>query len=158
MKRTFFAMITALMFAVLPAAAEEAKPAGAADPERIAAAREMMVATGVDKSLDGIITAMSQGFAKGAKADVNAEGKKASDAFDAVMKKFLGYKEDMLNDFATLYADTFTASEMKEVTAFYKSGTGAKFIASMPALMQKGSQIGMKYSQKVIEEMEGSKK
>lgn len=155
MMRALLQAIAVLLFALAPLRAEEAKPP--ADAERIAAAREMMEVTGVTKSLDGIIAAMSQGFAKGASADSSEAGKQASQEFDAAMKKFLTYKEDMLNDFAALYADTFSAAEMKEVTAFYKSGTGAKFIQSMPALMEKGSQIGIKYSQKMMQEM-GDKK
>lgn len=131
--------------------AEEAKPA--VDAERLAAAREMMEVTGVAKSLDGMMAAMSQGFSEGANAKTSPAGQKASAEFDAAVAKFRSYKEDMMNDFAALYADMFTAQEMKEVTAFYKSGTGAKFIASMPVLMQKGSDIGMKYGQKIMEEM-----
>lgn len=155
MRTCIFAIAACFVFFVTPLTAGEAQPAQ--DAERTSAAREMMEVTGVTKSLDGIIAAMSQGFAQGAKADDSAAGKQMSEEFDAAMKKFLTYKEEMLNDFAALYAETFTAAEMKEVTAFYKSGTGAKFIASMPALMEKGSQIGIKYSQKMIDEM-GTKK
>lgn len=141
------------------AATSAAAPAaGASDPERVAAARELMEVTGVTKQLDGMIAAVSKGFAKGAKADETEEGKKLSAEFDAMMQKFLGYKEEMLTDFAALYADTFTAAEMKEVSAFYRSGTGAKFIATMPELMQKGSAIGMKYSQKMMEGAAGAPK
>lgn len=157
MMRFFFLAAAMIWAACAPLWADEAKPA--LDAERIAAAREMMEATGVTKSLEGVIANMSKGFAQGAKNAAGAEaGEKASTEFNGIMQKFLSHKEDMLNDFAALYAETFTATEMKEVTAFYKSGTGAKFIAQMPALMQKGSQIGMKYSQKVIEEMEAAKK
>ena len=86
-------------------------------------------------------------FAKGAEADNSDAGKKVAAEFAAAIEKFTSYKEELLNDFALLYAETFTAEEMKEVADFYRSGTGAKFITAMPVLMQKGSEIGMKYSQ-----------
>ncbi len=148
--------LTALLFALSPAFAQDSQPAP--DAERLAAAREMMEVTGVTKQLDGMIAAMTQGFAKGANAEGNPQGKQISAEFDAMMQKFLGYKADMLKDFEVLYAESFTAAEMKEVSAFYRSGTGAKFIASMPALMQKGSEIGMKYSQKMMQDMVPAKK
>jgi uncharacterized protein len=147
--RSFAAVLFVLFSA--PTWAEEAKPA--VDGARVAAARDLMEVTGVTKQLDGMMDAMKQGFAKGAKADSSEAGKKMSEGFEAAMGKFKGYQEDMLKDFAALYAESFTAEEMKTVADFYRSGTGAKFISMTPALMQKGSVIGMKYSQKVMEDM-----
>lgn len=155
MRKLIATALTFLLFALSPVFAQDAP---GQDPERLAAAREMMEVTGVTKQLDGMIAAMTQGFAKGANADTNPQGKQISAEFDALMQKFLGYKTEMLKDFEVLYAESFTAAEMKEVSAFYRSGTGAKFITSMPALMQKGSEIGMKYSQKMIQEMGAEKK
>ncbi len=98
-----------------------------------------MEVTGVTKQLDAMMDAMKKGFATGAKADTTEKGKQLSAEFDATMTKFMSYKEDMLKDFAVLYAETFTAEEMKTVADFYRSGTGAKFITLTPTLMQKGS-------------------
>jgi hypothetical protein len=140
-----------VMFFASLASAEDAKPA--TDPARIAAARDLMEVTGVTKQLEGMMDAMKQGFAKGANADSSEAGKKMSEGFDAAMTKLMSYKEDMITDFAALYAENFTADEMKTVADFYRSGTGAKFISMTPALMQKGTAIGMKYSQKVMEDL-----
>lgn len=145
-----FAALLFSLFAAAPLLAQDAAPA--ADPARVAAARELMEVTGVTKQLDGMIAAMVDGFAKGAKADESEAGKKLAEEFAAVMEKFKGYKEEMMTDFALLYAEVFTADEMKEVSKFYSSGTGAKFISSLPVLMQKGQQIGLKYSQKMAQD------
>jgi uncharacterized protein len=134
-----------------PGWAEETMPV--ADAARIAAARDLMEVTGVTKQLDGMMDAMTKGFTKGAQAESGDKGKKLSEEFEAFMKKFLGYKEEMMTDFAALYAETFTAEEMKLVADFYRSGTGAKFIQMTPTLMQKGAQIGMKYSERITKEM-----
>lgn len=152
----FIRCIAAAGLLLLPAnaSAEDASPA--ADPARIAAARDLMEVTGVTKQLEGMMDAMKQGFAKGAKSESSEAGKKMSEGFDAAMSKFMNYRDDMLTDFAALYAGTFTAEEMKTVADFYRSGTGAKFIAMTPSLMQKGASIGMKYSQKVVEDMKSS--
>lgn len=150
-----FAVLAAVVAFSAPAIAQDAKLAS--DPVRLAAARDLMEVTGVTKQLDGMMDVMKKGFASGAKADTTETGKKLSAEFDGAMAKFMGYKEDMLKDFAALYAETFTAEEMKTVADFYRSGTGAKFITMTPALMQKGSVIGMKYSQKVMEDMKAAK-
>ena len=134
--------------------AEETKPA--VDPARIAAARDLMEVTGVTKQLEGMMDAMKQGFAQGAKAESSEAGRKMSEGFDSAIAKFMSYKDDMISDFATLYAENFTADEMKTVADFYRSGTGAKFIALTPELMQKGSVIGMKYSQKVMDDLKAT--
>ncbi len=153
-KVSLLAGFLCLLLSISPVMAEETKPV--ADPASIAAARDLMEVTGVAKQMDGLISAMSQGFAKGADADGSEKGKKAAAEFDAAMKKFMSYKEEMLTDFAQLYAETFTAAEMKEIADFYRGGTGAKFIQATPILMQKGAQIGIKYSERMLKEMGGA--
>ena len=140
------------IFVASPLMAEDAAPAPP-DPARVAAARDLLEVTGVTRQMDGMVAAMSRGFAKGANAETSEAGKKLSDQFDASMKKLLGYKDQMISDFAELYAQTFTAEEMKSVADFYRSGAGAKFISMTPELMRKGAAIGMKYSEKIAEEM-----
>jgi len=135
-----------------PLLAEDAAPPPP-DPVRIAAARDLLEVTGVTKQMDGMVEAMSRGFAKGANADTSENGKKLSDRFGASMKKLLEYKDQMISDFAELYAQTFTAEEMKTVADFYRSGPGAKFISMTPELMPKGAAIGMKYSDRIADEM-----
>jgi uncharacterized protein len=136
------------------ALADDAPPAP--DPARVAAARDLLEVTGVTKQMDGMVEAMSRGFAKGANAETSEAGKKLSDQFDTSMKKLLEYKDQMITDFANLYAETFTAEEMKTVADFYRSGAGAKFIAQTPELMKKGAEIGMKYSAKIADEMKAA--
>jgi hypothetical protein len=142
----FFFSFTCVAFA------DEA-PAPAPDPARVAAARDLLEVTGVTKQMDGMVEAMSRGFAKGANADTSEAGKKLSAQFDSSMKKLLEYKDQMIADFANLYAQTFTAEEMKAVADFYRSGPGAKFITMTPELMKKGAEIGMKYSSKIADEL-----
>jgi hypothetical protein len=149
--------IVALCFAIgfaIPAFADETEPP--VDPARVAAARELLEVTGVTKQMDGMVEAMSQGFAKGAGADNSDVGKKLSNQFDSGMKKLLEYKDQMISDFAVLYAQTFTVEEMKTVADFYRSGAGAKFITMTPELMRKGAAIGMKYSEKIADEMKAA--
>ncbi|WP_045836107.1 DUF2059 domain-containing protein [Hyphomicrobium sp. 99] len=135
------------------AALAEDTPPSQPDPARVAAARDLLEVTGVTKQMDGMVQAMTRGFAKGANATSSEAGKKLSEQFDQSMKKLLEYQDQMISDFANLYAETFTAEEMKAVADFYRSGPGAKFISKTPELMKKGAEIGMKYSTKIADEM-----
>jgi hypothetical protein len=145
--------IVALCFVCLTSAAlaDDAPPPP--DPARVAAARDLLEVTGVKKQMDGMIQAVTRGFAKGAGDDTSEAGKKRSEQFDEGMNKLLEYQEQLITDFANLYAETFTAEEMKAVADFYRSGPGAKFIEKTPELMKKGAEIGMKYSGKIADEM-----
>jgi len=144
------AMCALLLFAGASVAAAQQTPAP--DPARIAAAKDLMEVTGVNKQLDGMIAAMAQDFRTGA-TDVAgaAAAEAAGKEFDSHMARLMTYREAMLNDFAALYAEKFTAEELKSVADFYRSPTGAKFIQVMPELIQAGAQIGMKYSQKALQ-------
>jgi hypothetical protein len=145
------AAVCALLLAV-GAAAAVAQQAAAPHPDRIAAAKDLMEVTGVNKQLDGMIAAMGQGFRKGAQdAAGSATAEAAGKEFDSHMARLMSYRQAMLDDFAALYAEKFTAEELKAVADFYRSPTGAKFIQTMPELIQAGALIGMKYSQKVMQ-------
>ena len=138
--------------ALTVAQAAVAQDAGGADPARLAAAKELMDATGVTKQMDQMVAVMGDGFRKGATDAAGAAmGEKAGDEFDDHMKRLLSYRDAMMQEFAVVYAERFTVDELKAVTEFYKSPTGQKFIQASPELMQAGAAIGIKYSQKVLQ-------
>ncbi len=153
--RTLTSLVFGLVVAVTVFSAANvavAQDAPAADPQRLAAAKELMEATGITKQMDGMVAVMGEGFRKGAReASGSAAANKVGDVFDAHMKRLLSYREAMIDEFAVIYAQRFTAEELKTVTDFYKSPTGQKFIAASPELMQAGAAIGIKYSQKAMQ-------
>jgi hypothetical protein len=122
------AALLVLLFAGA-ALAEESKPVEP-NTEAMAAARELLEATGADTQVDNMIAALSGGAQIGAKGQ-GESGKEAVAAMDGFLKKFAGYKTEMLNDMV---------------------------IASMPVLMQKGSEIGRKYAEKIVQDMASEKK
>ena len=147
-------IFVAAFFAIAAVAEQPAAP----DPARVAAAKDMMDATGVMKQTDGMVAAMGQGFRKGAAETAGAEkAEAAGQEFDRYMKRLMSYREQMVDDFAVLYAERFTAEELKSIADFYRSPTGSKFIVAMPELIQAGAQIGIKYSRKALEDETGHK-
>lgn len=52
--------------------------------------------------------------------------------------------ESMKEDMIKLYVEEFTEPELKEITAFYGTDLGKKVISRVPALMQKGAEMGQR--------------
>lgn len=53
----------------------------------------------------------------------------------------------IVNQVKAQYSQTFTDQEIKEITKFYKTPTGKKFLQESPKLMQLGAQAGMQEAQ-----------
>ncbi len=151
LQRSAVRIIACLALALIASFAH-AEETATLDPARIAAAKELMAVTGMTKQMDGMIAVMGQGFRKGAQdragsAAANALGSE----FDKHMQRMMSYRDQMLEEFAVIYAQRFTVDELNAVIEFYNSPTGQKFIAATPELMQAGAHIGIKYSQKALQ-------
>lgn len=139
---------------VQPALAQDA----ASDPQRIGAAKELIEVTGAKKQIDLMLDIMKQGLGAGARqAGAGQAAEKLEGDFAAFSERFAGYRDQMVEEFAGLYASRFTTQELQEITTFYRSGTGAKFIVAMPELMQKGGEIGQKYGLMAARELDKMK-
>jgi len=69
------------------------------------------------------------------------------------LKKYMSF-ESLKQDMIDIYADAFTAPELREINAFYRTPTGTKAIRLMPELMAKGGQLGARKVQDHMEELQ----
>jgi uncharacterized protein len=53
-----------------------------------------------------------------------------------------------------MYADSFTESELREMTAFYRTPTGQKALALMPDMMRRGGMLGAEVARQHMPELE----
>ena len=151
--RAFYFCLLAC-FMMLPVATTARAQEAAVDPARRAAAMELIEVTGAKKQIELMLDMMKKSFGAGARESGDgATAEKAEKAFGEFSVKFKGYRDQMIDEFATLYASRFTTEELKEISTFYRSGAGAKFIAAMPELMQQGGQIGQKYGLMAVREL-----
>lgn len=88
-------------------------------------------------------TAMEQSMAN--LIDLQVQQQPALAPFRGVMQeffaKYMSY-ESLKPDMVQIYAQAFTAGELKEINAFYETGTGKKTLEVMPTLMGQGGQLG----------------
>jgi len=89
--------------------------------------------------------------------DVQIQQNPAPGPFRDVMLKWAGKYmtwEAVSGSMTDLYAQTFTESELKEMTAFYNTPTGQKALTEMPGLMQKGAAMGIELAKAHASELD----
>lgn len=69
------------------------------------------------------------------------------------LKKHLGY-DVVKSDLIRIYADAFTANELRDINAFYRTETGKKSIRLAPHLFSEGVQIGRQRIQQNVKELQ----
>lgn len=146
--RTLFGAIACFLIILRSPVSADETP----DPARLEAAMTMLQAIGASKQMDDLAEFMITQFASSILAveeSKKAEAKKTLEDFSARIR---GYRPDMRKELATLYALRFTAEELNEITAFYRSRTGMKFVAAAPELMHMGGQIGTRFGLKAMGE------
>ena len=128
-------LVAAPAFAQAPAPA--AKPAATAEPTaaQLSLGKEVLVASGVSRSfglavpqmLDSIGTRVTQTRPDLIK-DLNAVLESMKPDFDKRV-------DAMIDQGARAYATRFSEDELKQIAAFFKSATGAKYVESQPAIL-----------------------
>jgi hypothetical protein len=63
------------------------------------------------------------------------------------------YYNAMIDGIATVYANSFSVDELKQLTAFYGQPVGQKFLERWPAIRQQAMQIGDETGRKAAEEL-----
>jgi hypothetical protein len=145
--------------------------APAADAAATAAAHELFDSMNYRAMMVGAMQQMSQGLGASMRAGAEAairnnpklsadDKQKALVNMEAELPGAIKAMQDVISDPALvddilaetvpLYARTFSAAELKQITAFYRTPVGAKMLASMPKLMGEGMQIGQKIVERRI--------
>jgi len=148
--------------------------AQAPDPAASAAANELFEAMHYRTMMNGMMQQMTQGMEQTMRASAEAaiksnpkttpEQKKAALAkmeadLPAAVARVRGVLNDaglvdeMMAEIVPFYARTYTADELKQITAFYRSPVGVKMMATMPQLMQTAMQVAQKVMVKRVQPM-----
>ncbi len=114
-----------------------------------------------NKSVEELLEIMNMSEAMAGSIDqmvqVELQNNPALAPYQQVMTQFfqkhLSY-EQLKDEFVSIYADAFTADEVADMIAFYKTSTGQKTIELMPMLMAKGAQVGQAKVQDNLPELQ----
>ena len=129
-------------------------PAGQVEPDRLAAARDLLVATNTDAQFATVIP-MLFGQLKQSMPPSNPKMQQELDqVFEEVQKQFIERRSEVLDQIAILYALKFTAEEMKTLADFYRSPIGQKFIVAIPELTGEAMKMGNAWGRRIAMDAE----
>ncbi|MGK5594800.1 MAG: DUF2059 domain-containing protein [Parachlamydiaceae bacterium] len=120
----------------------------AGEVERRAAANELLDAIQFEKVMSDSIDASIQ---------MLKQMDSSMDNYEVSIREFYSKymsAESLHNEMVDLYAEFFSAQELKEMTAFYKTKTGQKALKRLPELMQRAMQIGQKRVMQHMDELQ----
>ncbi|UYZ59391.1 DUF2059 domain-containing protein [Hymenobacter latericus] len=114
------------------------------------AAEELMLAMQMEKNTNAALDQMLV-----AQMAQRPELKPVEPEMRSFLTKYMGWaslKEDMVQ----LYAKEFSEKELKDLTKFYSSSTGQKFIGKQSALMVAGMELSQRRMQENLPELQRS--
>jgi uncharacterized protein len=143
-----------LAFALMagrPAAAQSQPPASS--PETLAAAQELVAASHAAEQLKTLLPLIMQQLKP---AIVQGRPEIARDydaAMPALIESMSARSDAFAAGIAEIYAHTFTGDELRQVTAFYRSPVGQRFLEKMPVIAQESMAMGQKFGEEVAGDM-----
>ena len=124
------------------------------DPDALAAARELLTTMRFSDQFKAILPVVIENL----KPAIVQNRPQVERDFDTITPLLLESMNTRLNELgeatAAVYADNFTAGELRNITAFYLTPTGQKFLQKLPAIMQQSMAIGQKFGQAVTNELQ----
>lgn len=123
-----------MLFSVNAQSLQAQTASSAPSSEQIALGREVVQNSGVSRSFDAIIPQFAEQIRQS--LVTRPELKKDLDEVLGGIKDLLDtQREDMLNRSAMIYARTLSATELKDIAAFFKSTAGKRYVESQPVVL-----------------------
>jgi hypothetical protein len=123
-------------------------------PDSMAAAKELVVVMRLTDRMKEIFPVIMQAI----KPAVVQNRPEVAKDFDAMLPLMVQVMNSRMDDYvalmAALYARNFTASQLREVIAFYKTPTGVLMLEKTPILMQEGLQAGQRFGAGIATELQ----
>jgi uncharacterized protein len=147
------ALIAVAFFAAVPARAQTA-PAATPSPEALAAAHELIEVTHATDQFKIILPTLFQNL-KAAVVQNRPDVEKAYDAMIPIFNEKAQQRLDQLTAaMAAIYANNFTADEIHDITAFFRSPTGQKFIQRQQSVLQQSMAAGQQFGREVAADVQ----
>ncbi len=135
---------------VLAATARAPAQAPTQDPATEAAARNLVTAMGGNEQISRIFTAMRTGIIQIIVKSGHVTADKATSAYDDIlapaMKTHVGELTSALTE---IYAQNYTAAELKQLQNFYETPLGKKVLEKQPVISAESVAIGRAWGARV---------
>ena len=125
-------------------------------PEAMAAARELVTTLKLSDRYKALLPVILLGL-KPALTQDRPEIERDYDAMmPAVADAYTPYYNAMVDSIATVYANSFSVDELRQIEAFYRQPVGQKFLDKSQAIRRQSVQIGEDTSRKAAEDLRAS--
>jgi len=130
-----------------------ASPAETPSADAMTAARSLVTTMKLPEQYKALLPAILLGL-KPALAQDRPEIERDFDAMmPTIMDAFTPYYTAIVDNVATIYANNFTAAELKEIEAFYRQPTGQKLLEKSQLIAQQSLQVSQDASRKAAEDL-----
>jgi len=125
--------VVALGFALVSA------PLMAQEPTvtHLAAARDVVLASGMTRSFDGIIPSYMAQVTRTLTQTRPELTKQVEDTLKELRPEFEAKKAELINTAAKIYASDMSEAELKDIAAFFNSAAGKKYVNAQPDMLNK---------------------
>lgn len=145
---TFAGCVAICLFAASPAFPQSSPP-----PDAMAAARELLTTIRFIDQFKAVLPIIAQNL----KPAIVQNRPEAEREFDAVMPKLMEGMGARLNELAEqtaiIYANNFSADELRQITAFFRTPAGVKYLEKLPLITQQSMAAGQSFGQAVAIEL-----
>lgn len=123
-------------------------------PDTLAAARELVEAAKTTDQFKTLMPLILQQL-----KPVVVQGRPAVEKdFDAITPVMMEMANERVNKFAegvaAVYASNFTADELRQVTAFYRTPAGEKFREKTGVIAQQSMAMGQKFGEQLMQDLQ----
>jgi hypothetical protein len=122
-------------------------------PEAMNAARSLVTTMKLAEQYKALLPAILLGL-KPALTQDRPEIERDFDALvPTIMETFTPYYSAMVDGVATVYANNFSAGELREIEAFYRQPVGQKLLEKLPIVAQQSLQVGQDIGRKASDDL-----
>jgi len=140
-----------LVFGLIAAGPAAAQPVSS---DTAAAAGELIETLRMADQMRAILPIMMQQF-KPVITKGNPAAERDYDALAPTMMEMLNARmPELVAALAPVYAGNFTADELRQLTAFFRTPVGQKYLQKAPALVQEAMTIGNKFGEQMASDVQ----
>lgn len=122
--------------------------------ERLAAAKELLSAMHTSDTFKQIFPSLTTQIRSVIVAANPKAGKDYDEIAPRIESKVFRRLDEILDQIAAIYAKSFTALELHDIAAFFKTSTGAKLVSLQSQIAQSTLQLGAAWGQKIAAELQ----
>jgi uncharacterized protein len=147
MSRRLLIIASMLVFSICAA------PAQTPSPDAMTAARSLVTTMKLPDQYRALLPGILLGLRPALTQDRPEIERDFNAMIPTIVDAFAPYYNAMVDNIATIYANNFTAGELREIEAFYRQPVGQKLLQKSAALAQQSNQVGQDSSRKAADDL-----